>query len=176
MKTRQNHRKTTTSRRRRRVVKQQRVQTRIHRRKGTAVSSRRRDYFFKRGGGEEEDKVINTILQGLDFGILKTAMIEQGIITDPSTRVSLALSAIPTSINANPTTVSFTLNGMNIEFKLYVNGRLGEVYVFVNNKLCGKIVVVINNKHIIKDYDAGTATAINSAVLSYYEKKIKPNQ
>lgn len=174
MKTRRNHRKT-TSRRRRRVVKQQRVQTRIHHRKGTAVSSRRRDYFFKRGGGKEEE-VINTILQGLDFGILKKAMIQQDIITDPLTRVSLALSAIPTSINTNPTTVSFTLDGMNIEFKLYVNGRLGEVYVFIDNQLVGKIVVVINNEHIITDYDAATATAINSAVLSYYEKKIKPNQ
>jgi hypothetical protein len=144
------------------------------------VSSGRRRHFFKRGGGEKEDKVIKTILQGLDFGILKRTMIQQDLI-DNGSNVSLKLNNTTTnsmsiSSTTSPSIVSFTLDNMFIEFKSYISGKLGEVYVFVNNQLCGKIIVVINQNIDVNDYGAEAANAINYAVLSYYETKIKPIQ
>jgi hypothetical protein len=145
------------------------------------VSSGRRRHFFKRGGGEKENKVINTILEGLDFGILKTAMIQQELI-DNNSNVSLKLNNTTTnsmsiSSTTEPnTTVSFTLDDMFIEFKLYTSGNLGEVCAFVNNQLCGKIIIVINLNTEVDTYSDKAAIAINSAVLSYYETKIKPIQ
>jgi hypothetical protein len=143
------------------------------------VSSGRRRHFFKRGGGKEDD-VINTILEGLDFGILTNAMIQQGLI-DNGSNVSLKLNStitnpMSTSSTTIPSIVSFTLDDMLIEFKLYTIGKLGEVCAFVDSKLCGKIIIVINTNTEVNDYSAEAATAINSAVLLYYEKKIKPIQ
>jgi hypothetical protein len=177
MKTRRNHRHktataTATGRRRR--------NTQIHRRKRTTVSSGRRRHFFKRGGGEKEDNAIKPILEGLDFGILKNAMIQQDLI-DNGSNVSLKLNTNTNSMSISSTTepttkVSFTLDDMLIEFKSYTSGKLGEVYVFVDTQLYGKIIIVINTNTEVKDYSAEAATAINSAVLSYYETQIKPIQ
>jgi len=141
---------------------------------------RRRHKFFKRGGGEKEDNAIKPILEGLDFGILKNAMIQQDLI-DNGSNVSLKLNTNTNSMSISSTTepttkVSFTLDDMLIEFKSYTSGKLGEVYVFVDTQLYGKIIIVINTNTEVNDYSAEVATAINYAVLLYYEKKIKPIQ
>ena len=118
---------------------------------------------IQRGGADE---TIDAIVNGIEISGIKTALVS---FVEPSDNVTLMVDEITTE-NVIPTSpVSFTFGNKKIEFFIATppgNQGLSQrfVYIFLNNNLYGRIMLVINKTKINDSYHESVATAIFNAI------------
>lgn len=166
MKTRRSSSRKTIRRGSRNVVNRQ-TSTRIR-----SERRRRRQLFFKRGGSGED--AINAIVTGIEIGGIKFALNE---IVAQSDNVTLKVEKITGVQKSIPTTskpVSFTIDNETIDFYIdtppnTVSQRF--VYIFLNGKLYGRIMLVINGNKYNDSYNVAVANAIQTSLIKYKNNK-----
>ena len=118
---------------------------------------------IQRGGADE---TIDAIVNGIEISGIKTALVR---FVEPSDNVTLMVDEITTE-NVKPTSpVSFTFGNKNIEFFITTppgNQGLTQrfVYIFLNGKLYGRVMLVINGAKYNDSYHESVATAIFNAI------------
>ncbi len=168
MKTRRSSSRKTIRRGSRNVVNRQ-TSTRIR-----SERRRRRQLFFKRGGSGED--AINAIVTGIEIGGIKNALTLIGIVDDRDI-VTLQVEKINDVSKSIPTTskpVSFTIDNETIDFYIdtppnTVSQRF--VYIFLNGKLYGRIMLVINGNKYNDSYNVAVANAIQTSLIKYKNNK-----
>ena len=148
----------------------------VNRRTSTRIRGerrRRRQLFFKRGGSGED--AINAIVTGIEIGGIKNALTLIGIVNnnDNVTLQVEKINDVSKSIPELSTPVSFKIDD-TIEFCIgkppnTVSQRF--VYIFLNGKLYGRIMLVINGNKYNDSYNVAVANAIQISLIKYKNNK-----
>ena len=140
-------------------------QTRRRQRQRRQRASVRRIRKIQRGGA---DDAIKAIVDGIEISVVKTALSQ---LIDVNDTVTLLIEKITGDIKiTNQTPVSFILDDNKIDFFIFTppNGVSQRfVYIYLKDKLYGRIMLVINGNKYNDSYNSSVAEAIKSELIKY---------
>lgn len=143
---------------------------------------------IQRGGTQLDDK-INEIVKGIEISVVKNAFRELGFIQgNENPNVSLTVERIyeiSNSVKKLQNTVSFNFGNEIIDFTTVLpdfKSLQQSIYIYTrkniddisNNKIYGRIMIVINNNSYHGSYYELAATAIFNSVAKYIQNKPQP--
>ena len=141
-------------------------QTRRRHRQRRQRASVRRLRKIQRGG-EGVDDTIKAIVDGIEISVVKNALSQMIDVNDTVTLIIEKITGDTKITNQTP--VSFSLDNNKIDFFIFTPPGVSQrfVYIYLNDELYGRIMLVINGHKYNDSYHESVANAIKVALIKY---------